>query len=354
MNPLSWGPKEELILGVSPMNPVRLNTARGPHGEIIVTKTYTNWRYTVTMNADGAIRVKRGDWLSKYSAAMYNNYWMIHEFARMEHSGRLVPIRNPNLIYAGEIVYHLPTYYEFSKISFPAKQITVVRVDPMSEDRKKRIILEHLRGEFDLRGENFEILEKFADGIHIASELSEAGECIASIFVHLPEAAEGFISGPLAIAGAIAFPIVATIQLINAWQFGQRLIGLRAIAYGITAWAFGDQRPGPPDWIRSNMRFAGSQEYDIKASERAWIDSCEKAWSNMEEAPLKQILSGNRMGPKHSIRVRKEWLQTLFRAIGDVDRNKLVKKLMEGIATKYLRRGMETDAFWSPQPSYPT
>jgi hypothetical protein len=335
------------------MNPVRLDTARGPNGEIVVRKTYTNGRYTVTMNADGAIRVKRGDWLSKYSAAMYDNYWMVNEFARMDHSGKLVPIRNPNLISAGEVVYHLPTYYEFSKISFPAKQITVVRTDLMSEDRKKQIILEHLKGEFDLRGENFEIIETVADGIHMASELSEAGECLASILVHAPEAVEAFISGPLAIAGAVAFPIFATIKLINAWQFGQRLIGLRAIAYGMTAWAFGDQRPGPPAWIRSNMKFAGSQEYDIRASEKAWSDSCEKAWSNMEDAALKQILSGNRTGPKRSIRMRKEWLQALFRAIGDVDRNKLVKKLMEGIARKYLRAGMETDAFWSPPPSYP-
>jgi hypothetical protein len=36
----------------------RLGTIKGLHGEIIVTKTYTNWRYSVS------------DWLSKYSAAI--------------------------------------------------------------------------------------------------------------------------------------------------------------------------------------------------------------------------------------------------------------------------------------------
>jgi hypothetical protein len=35
-------------------------------------KTYTDWRYSVTMRTDGAIHVKHGDWLSKYSAAMYS------------------------------------------------------------------------------------------------------------------------------------------------------------------------------------------------------------------------------------------------------------------------------------------
>jgi hypothetical protein len=283
---------------------------------------------------------------------MYGNYWTINEFARRDQSGRFVPIRNPNLIHAGEILYHLPTFYESQKITFPTKEVTVYRIEPMSEAKKKEVILEHLKGEFDLRGERFEILKKFADGFHIGSEFGEAGEAIASIFVHLPEALEGYISG-FSVAGAVAIPIVASIELKNSSEFGQRLLGLRAVAYGITAWAYGVQKPGPPSWIRTNVLATGLQEYDVKVRESAWNDSCQAAWKNMEEAPLKEILHGDPMGPRKSIRVRKEWLQTLFRAIGDGDRNKLVKNLMDGIARKYLRAGMETQAFWSPQPGYP-
>lgn len=36
------------------------------------------------MRTDGAIHVKHGDWLSKYSAAMYNDFTHVHEFGRMD------------------------------------------------------------------------------------------------------------------------------------------------------------------------------------------------------------------------------------------------------------------------------
>src|SRR5262249_9074852 len=90
----------------------KLHTSLGPHGEFVVTRTYTNWRYRVTMRHDGAIQVRPGDWLSKYSAAIYNDFTHVHEFARMDKSGSLKPIHNLNLILAGETIYHVPTYQQ--------------------------------------------------------------------------------------------------------------------------------------------------------------------------------------------------------------------------------------------------
>jgi hypothetical protein len=66
-------------------------------------------RFQVEIAADGALRVKNGDWLSKYSAAIHDDYSHVHEFARKSQTGQLVPIANPNLIYPGETLYHLPT-----------------------------------------------------------------------------------------------------------------------------------------------------------------------------------------------------------------------------------------------------
>ncbi|HEY6943618.1 MAG TPA: hypothetical protein VI431_00655 [Candidatus Acidoferrum sp.] len=329
-----------------------------------------NGRHQVEVAPDGAIRVKPGDWLSKYSAAIHNNYWTIHEFARKDRSGRFLPIANPNLIYAGETVYHLPTYHAHRKatpraavITFDTPlEITAYRVAPLSEAEKKKKIAEHLEGEFHLRGENFEFVEKLAHYTHTASEMGEIGECLASIFVHVPEAVETAVEG-FSVVGALAFSVFAAIKVINAWEFGQRLTGLRAVAYGMTAWAFGDARPAPPAWIRANISPASAQramaanagdrqfvgyvreavqreEQQVLAHQRAWNDSCQAAWNNMDEMVAKQ-------------HVRKEYLQTLFRVLGDGDRNTLVQKLMNQLAEKHLRKGFEQDAFWSPAPNYP-
>ena len=77
-----------------------------------------NGRYRVDVAVDGAIDVKPNDWLSKYSAAIRKNFTTIREYARKDRSGQLVPIKNVNLIYTGETLYHLPTYYQSHEVTF--------------------------------------------------------------------------------------------------------------------------------------------------------------------------------------------------------------------------------------------
>lgn len=299
-----------------------------------------NGKYHVQVAEDGAIRVKPGDWLSKYSAAIHNNFWAIREFARRDASGRFVAIRNPNRIYAGETIYHLPSVPRTAIATFDTgSEFDPPRLPPMPEEERKKLILEHLEGEFDLRGEHLEILEKLAHYVHSAADFAEAGEAIAHIFVHVPEALAAGVEY-FSLLGAAAFPIMATIQWINANEFGYRLLGFRAVAYGITAWAFNDPVPAPPGWIRTNYIVSGLGK-DVPAAHRAWNASAHAAIRHMGEMATKRDM-------------RKEHLQLLFRAMVDEDRNKLVKEIMEGIAKKELRAGTsEIGMFWSPEPNYP-
>lgn len=299
-----------------------------------------NGKYHVEVAPDGAIRVKPGDWLSKYSAAIHNNVWAIREFARRDASGKFVAIRNPNRIYAGEVIYHLPSVPRTAIATFDTgEEITVPRIEPMPEEERKKIILEHLEGDFDLRGEHLEILEKVAHYVHSAADFAEAGEAIAHIFVHVPEVLAVGVEY-FSLLGAFAFPIMATIQWINANEFGYRLLGFRAVAYGITAWAFDDPVPTPPGWIKRNYEYSGLGK-DVPAAHRAWNDAARAATRHMGEMANKE-------------NVRKEHVQLLFRAMVDEDRNKLVKQIMEGIAKKELRAGTnDIDLFWNPEPNYP-
>ena len=56
-----------------------------PHRQTIKLSngtTYKYGKYSVTVGTDGSIRVKAGDWLSKYSAAIYGNFWTLDIFPR--------------------------------------------------------------------------------------------------------------------------------------------------------------------------------------------------------------------------------------------------------------------------------
>ena len=59
---------------------------------------------------DGTVAVRKGDWLSKFSAAMHNGDMTdIHEFAREDPvTGDVLPVQDLDLIEEGETLYYLP------------------------------------------------------------------------------------------------------------------------------------------------------------------------------------------------------------------------------------------------------
>ena len=79
---------------------------------MFLPKTFTGGGYQVTVNADRSILVKQGDWLSKYSMAIYGDFVDPHirKFKRREKlpDGRYVfkDVIPANLIRTGETLYH--------------------------------------------------------------------------------------------------------------------------------------------------------------------------------------------------------------------------------------------------------
>lgn len=65
--------------------------------------------HSLTIAADGAIKVSAGDTISKYALILFGNSMIgWEEFGRM-HGGVLRPLANPNQIITGETLYHIPT-----------------------------------------------------------------------------------------------------------------------------------------------------------------------------------------------------------------------------------------------------
>lgn len=65
--------------------------------------------YDVTVNADRSIKVRQGDWLSKYSMAIYGDFDHIDKFWRKKKNEKneiWEEIKNKDLIQAGETLYH--------------------------------------------------------------------------------------------------------------------------------------------------------------------------------------------------------------------------------------------------------
>ena len=72
--------------------------------------THSRGGHTVTIAEDGAIVVRPGDSVSKYSMAIHGDFNHLNEYGRKNRtSGAFEPLENINLITSGETIYHLPT-----------------------------------------------------------------------------------------------------------------------------------------------------------------------------------------------------------------------------------------------------
>lgn len=78
---------------------------------------YEKGPYSVVVADSGEILVRPGDWLSKYSYAMFGNYTTLADFVRPEPANPQgwKPIDNKNLIYAGETLLYRPAFEQWKK-----------------------------------------------------------------------------------------------------------------------------------------------------------------------------------------------------------------------------------------------
>jgi hypothetical protein len=254
-------------------------------------KTYRKGRYHVTIEHDGAIRVKPRDWLSKYSMAIWNDFWHVHEYGRLNRQGVLEPVRNVNLIYAGETLYHLPTCQAARKSAAsgsPAPAQPVPQSPFMSNAEKKRITLETLKGDFHLRGEQLEFLGKAIDYIGYADSGLTIVELVGAI-------SEGtLLATGTSLASMILSPFGILISIVNAGELGQRMYGMRAIAYTITAWAFDSPIPtSSPVIIANRIAWPGRDIWtrDEPAFRQAWNDAKEGTLRNIPQVMAKMKLT---------------------------------------------------------------
>ena len=271
---------------------------------------YRNGRYSVDVGQDGVIKVRPGDWLSKYSAAIFNNFWRVHEFGRMGRLG-MEPIRNINLIYAGETVYHLPTYskYRPSGLRAPAPSTPSI-----SDSQKKEIMKSFLANEFHLRGDHLGLLGKIIDAqgyLDNAASLAEVAGLIGE------SAAASTVMGASAGLAAFLFPFGGILQMLNAWEEGQRIAGIASVGYSTTAWVFNDPVPGLPPRVQSLILNSGSAN-QLPAYQRAWKDASNATLSGLAQMVAKK--AGKSKGD----------FQILFRALGEGNRKTVCSLIFKG------------------------
>lgn len=321
--------------------------------------TYKRGKYSVSVRNDGSILVRSGDWLTKYSAAMYGNFWTIDVFCRKDKSGNYIPITHAGRIFAGETLYHMPTVKNDCNGTGNCDEnrfaTAVGNAPPVSEIAKTKLAVDQFKASHP---EWSEIGELAGTAGHAATDVVEGLEWFS--VVSDTAAAAVF---PI---GLIIFCLHATFDIIDAYNAARHAIAVRAAAYGATAWAFDDPVPPPPQWLGPTITPQAIQralqanppqygrtvqgavlddQYAAAQRQKSWIEGRDKAMKELDEMVEQQ-------------KVRKAACQVVFQAIGSNDPKTLALQIMtekaKGLSDFWGHSASERSAFWTPAPKYPS
>lgn len=284
-----------------------LTDATGPSYYLLEPVTVRRrGKWELAMGADGEIRVKPGDWLSKYSAVMDDNFYTIRPYVRPTPEGQFVGINDPNRIQIGESLYHVPTL-----VAFFRKNTTlappVPNERPMSEEEKRKVTRDFLNAEFKVRGER-------GQALGAAIELVEYTDGAVGVAEALTLIAEGSVlaaaATALAIGSAFLGIIGSTLDWLNACEAGTRMTGYRAATYATVAWGFGDQSPAISRTLLERVQSThGSHIAD--QHKRAWRDSVNATVPALERSSLGERIPANRAARRVLLEAAKSGVRRL-------------------------------------------
>ncbi len=267
---------------------------------------YKYKKFVLNIKSDGAITVNQGDSLSKYSAALHNDFLHIYEFGRKNSDGTIQVISDRDNISANETIYHIPT----------ATGQPAAKLPQLSNDEKKKIIIAALKADFNLNGEHLKVLTNVMGKIGYIDDALTLAEIAGFI-------TEGTLVASVASTiGVITLffgPIAGIIALINANETGERLYGMRAVAYTMTAWAFSDAIPNSSGRIIQNL----GQGFPVVTPDK--MIRYHNAWEKASRAMLNHLAATTGRG-----NISKKSMQILLMALGNNDRGQLSLEVLKG------------------------
>lgn len=189
---------------------------------------------------------------------------------------------------------------------------------PRTDAEKKKLITEILGHNHSAVGKNFPTFSKLIDGIDKFNDAISFAELIPSLNTLLSSPIASSVVSHASFIGVLLFPVSQTINLINANQAGHKLYSYRAIAYTITAWAFGHPVPMQSARILSNIH-SGQVVQSSGATQEF-----NQVWRTTSNSVIQQL---NQLPAKTNI--TKKHVLAIFRALGNNNPDTLCLEILK-------------------------
>lgn len=289
-------------------------------------------RFQVTVADNGAIRVRQGHLLSRYSMAIHGVPYVIYEYGRL-NANRLELITDVNRIFAGETIYHIPTWNRNSDQTHSPMAIVADAPQPTPEPQRRREIERFIRdntpADRSMAAAIASGLSKLVSTARTATVLAElAGAGISATVMTVT----GLLSTFSTLVGSILAIIYANESTVrNAARIGY--------CYGLASWAFEESKPPLSQRYQRNLQNSiGSHRRG--AVRAAWDQAVNDCHDNMISALA--TLNG-----ENGTALSSTTFRILLAATADNDPAKLSLLAAENIAPEITTRGQERAAFLS-------
>ena len=201
---------------------------------------------------------------------------------------------------------------------------TAVLTKPLSDKEKEDLLKEILGAEYSSVGNNLPILKDAIDIIGHFDTAFGLAELIPFINTALSSSRIfGVVASGATVFSIFMFPVASMISVINAYQVGHQMYSYRAIAYTLTAWAFGKPIPASSQKILSNLR-----EGNLVAKQKI-LSEYKQLWQKSSQSVLTKLNT-----ELTSKKIPKEAVQIILRAISNDKPQVLCDLLVKGFEDK--------------------
>jgi hypothetical protein len=250
-------------------------------GKALKPGTYRKLGYAVQIGPNGAIAVRHGDWLSKYSMAIHGNPWRVHQYGhRDEGTGAIQVITNVGLIHAGETIYHIPSVNEVRVVGVP-------RLDPPKPDQR-RLLVDFVKRTKHLSAEQGEMFTSISGTIGFVDNVA-ALLGVADDLVKLPGLV-GTVGTMTGAVGIVLMPVGFMYEIANAVGAGPRKFKKEAMAAAVAAWAFDKPKPPVP---ATSLGFVKEYkgEPELPRYRKAWKEGVDQIYAEMPKHAIRRAKS---------------------------------------------------------------
>lgn len=187
----------------------------------------------------------------------------------------------------------------------------------LNEYEKKELVKNILGNDFHMVGNRFPVFSRMLDGLAYLSDSLTAAELIPTLSRFLSGSIPTSVMSTASFMAAVVQPLQHFVNLVNVNETGLRMYSYRAVAYTLTAWAFGKPVPGQSARIMLNL---GSGDFRATGRERYG-----KVWGETSRnvlVSLRQVCLARDIPESH--------LKVVFKALGNGDPARLSRHILEG------------------------